>query len=235
MMTRRGLSTLALLAGILLFVYFGNDLLRCFESDKPSQSYGSPGNGRIEYAKRLPTSGPNFRSYSRLGALLGRTSVHDKVRAAVVDAFESVRGERPDTRYTIGETGWPGGGRLRPHVSHQNGLSVDFMIPVRRKGVSVALPTNPWNIFGYGLQFDDQGKAGDLEIDFEAMAAHLDHLERAAQRNGIAIEVVIFDNELQKRLFATQRGAALKRRMRFSKKEPWIRHDEHYHVDFRLQ
>lgn len=235
MMKRLGLSILAILAGALLFVCFGNDLFRYFESDKPSQSYGSPSNGRIEHAKRLPTSGANFTSYSRIGALLGRTSVHNKVRDVVIDAFESVCLELPDARYTIGETGWPSGGRFNPHKTHQNGLSVDFMVPVKRKGESIALPTNPLNKFGYGLQFNNQGRAGNLEIDFEAIATHLDHLDRAAQRNGIAIKVVIFDNELQKLLFTTQRGAELKRQMRFSTTEPWIRHDEHYHVDFTLQ
>lgn len=234
-MKRFALFVLVVLALSWPTVRFGNDVLRHFESAAPSQSHGTTGNGRLENGKRLPTTGSNFTTYSRLGALLGRTSVHEKVRAAVVDAFESVRQDQPSIIYTIGETGWPRGGRFRPHKSHQNGLSVDFMVPVLRHGAPTRLPVNLSNKFGYGLQFDSEGKTGDLEIDFEAIAAHLYHLDRAARRNGLAIEVVIFDNELQKKLFATEQGRDLKERIRFSIKQPWIRHDEHYHVDFVLQ
>jgi penicillin-insensitive murein endopeptidase len=233
-MKRRGLMILTITLLVWLTVYYGNDLLRQFESDKPSRSHGSTSNGWLEFGKRLPTAGQNFTTYSRLGALLGRTSVHDKVRATVLGAFASVHRELPNAFYTVGETGWPSGGRFRPHKTHQNGLSMDFMVPVKIEGGGVQLPANIWNKFGYGLEFDARGKAGNMEIDFEAMGAHLFHLHRAAQRNGVDIEVVIFDNELQKRLFASQRGAQLKHRIRFSTQKPWIRHDEHYHVNFRV-
>lgn len=225
------LSTLV--AGFLVH-HFGNDLLRWLESGDPSRSHGATNKGWLENGKRLPTSGANFTTYSRLGALLGRTSVHERVRTTILESFESVGQELPAVTFMIGETGWPDGGRFRPHASHQNGLSVDFMVPVRSEGEPTSIPSTILNKFGYGLEFDSTGKIGDLEIDFEAMAAHLDHLDLAARRNDLAIEVVIFDNELQKHLFATSRGSRLKERVRFSTKKPWIRHDEHYHVDFRL-
>jgi len=34
------------------------------------------------------------------------------------------------------------------------------------------------------------------------------------------------------RLFATPRGPYLQQHLSFMKAKPWVRHDEHYHVDF---
>ena len=43
---------------------------------------------------------------------------------------------------------------------------------------------------------------------------------------------VIFDPKLQPKLFKTKYGDYLKANVQFSKKRSWLRHDEHYHVDF---
>lgn len=39
---------------------------------------------------------------------------------------------------------------------------------------------------------------------------------------------------LQPLLFRAPQGQLLRARMRFSTRPAWVRHDEHYHVDFRL-
>ena len=83
-------------------------------------------------------------------------------------------------KFVYGETGWAGGGRFKPHRTHQNGTSVDFMVPVRNDaGASVPLPRGYGDRYGYDLEFDASG-----------------HL------------------------------------LTFMAAKPWIRHDEHYHVDF---
>jgi len=43
---------------------------------------------------------------------------------------------------------------------------------------------------------------------------------------------VIFDPQLQKHVFATESGKALKGKVAFSPKPAWVRHDEHDHIDF---
>ena len=224
-------ATLAVILGILLF---GNDLAIALESGAPSRSVGTKAAGRLENGKRLPTNGSNFRAYSRLGALLGRTSVHGDVRDAIVEAYAAMAYTAPEVTWIYGETGWPSGGRFRPHRTHQNGLSVDFMVPVRTAdGEPTTLPTAPWKKFGYAIEFDAAGRSGDLQIDFAAIALHLDALDRAARRHGLAIDLVIFAPELRRQLALTEQGRRLDSRLPWMKGIPWVRHDDHYHVDFR--
>jgi penicillin-insensitive murein endopeptidase len=215
---------------------YGNDVFIMFENDRPSKSIGTPAKGELVNGKRLPTKGPNFRACSHLVALLGRNSVHDKVRDAVVEAYAAMNEKHPDKIFVYGETGWPRGGSFPPHKTHQNGTSVDFMVPILdRDQESVPLPASVFNKFGYGIEFDDSGATEDFKIDFEAMAAHIFELRAAAINNGLEIERIIFDPELQPKLFETQPGKKIRGQIRFSTKQSWVRHDEHYHVDFRLR
>lgn len=195
--------------------------------------FGSISNGRLENGVQLPLNGINFSPYSTLAAGLRRTYVHSKVRHIVVAAFKALEQTLPGTVFIYGETGWPSGGRFRPHRTHQNGLSVDFFVPVRDKtGRSVPLPTNASDRFGYDIEFDAAGRHGDYQIDFEALAEHLYQLQIAARAQGAGIALVILDPPYLPKLFATRRGAFLQQHVPFMKSSAWVRHDEHYHVDF---
>ncbi|MEO0560349.1 MAG: penicillin-insensitive murein endopeptidase [Bacteroidota bacterium] len=232
--SRRLLALSAVGVGLWLIVYVGNDALRQLESDAPSESLGQTNNGSLVNGKRLPSSGPGFATYSRLGSLLGRTATHHRVRDAVLDAYAAVYAEHPEVTLLYGETGWPSGGSFRPHRTHQNGLSVDFMVPVLRAGEPDVLPTHVFTKWGYGIDFDDDGQNGDLAIDFEMLAEHLHQLDLATQAHGLTIEVVILAPSLQDELAATERGAEITQRLRFSRNPSWVRHDDHIHVDFRV-
>ena len=203
------------------------------QARQESVCYGTTEKGRIENAWQLPNSGDNFTAYSRIGVSAGRNYVHSTIYAVVLDTYNDLNQHCPQSKYVYGETGWKNGGRFRPHKTHQNGLSVDFFVPVKDEtGKSVPLPTGPLNKFGYAIGFNSQGKYKNFTIDFEAMAAHLLALKKAADQRGVKIWRVIFDNELQKPLFQTSKGKGLQAQLPFSKKKPWVRHDEHYHVDF---
>jgi penicillin-insensitive murein endopeptidase len=91
------------------------------------------------------------------------------------------------------------------------------------------------NKFGYGIEFDAAGRYADLTIDFAALAEHLYQLHLAARAQGAEIALVIFDQGYLPRLFATARGAYLERNLKFMKGKAWVRHDEHYHVDFAVR
>ncbi len=200
-----------------------------------SQCHGTVSRGRLEGGVKLPSEGPNFVAYSTLGTAAGRTYVHAKVADIVVSAYAALAQAQPSTVYVYGETGWATGGRIRPHRTHQNGLSVDFFVPVRdATGRSVPLPTGVTNKLGYDIEFDGNARHGDHTIDFEATAEHLYQLHRAAKAQGADIALVIFDVGFLPKLFATARGPYLRQALPFMKGKPWVRHDEHYHVDFQV-
>ena len=215
-------------------IQWGNDGLRVLEGARPSRSSGTVANGSLENGKRLPTTGRNFVAYSRLGALLGRNSVHSSVRDTVVDAYDRLEQSTPGWVFTYGETGWPRGGRFSPHRSHQNGMSVDFMVPLRSvaSGQPVRFPTSIFEKFGYGLEFDPAGACGANAIDFEILARHLAALDEASRRRGLAMTKVILAPEYLPLLWATPTGASLRKKLPFMERPAWVRHDEHYHVDF---
>ena len=197
--------------------------------------YGTSANGRVGESVALPAEGKNYGPYSSLGVTLGRTHVHQTVRDIVADAYAAAYRSMPATRFVYGETGLSTGGPFKPHRTHQNGTSVDFMVPVLdSKGKSVALPSSALNKFGYALEFDANGKLNDLQIDFEAVAEHLYQLAEAAKKHGAPIDRAIFQKELVAQLYRTRRGTYLRAKVAFMKATPWIRHDEHYHVDFKM-
>ena len=202
----------------------------------PSACFGTTSNGRLEGAMKLPARGDNFSAYSTAGRLLGRTYVHSTVHAIVLDAYDALADALPDRVFVYGETGKRKGGEFRPHRTHQNGLSVDFMVPVTdADGRSVTLPTHAMNKWGYGVEFDATGRVDDLSIDFHAIAEHLFALHRAALARDADIRRVIFDPALQPFLHASERWPYLREHLQFSTRPSWVRHDDHYHVDFDIR
>jgi len=167
-----GLMVVVAVGGAAL-VRWGNDLALVFESSAPSQSIGTTADGRLVNGKHLPTAGANFQTYSYLCAALGRNSVHGQVRAVVLDAYGTMQREHPAVRFLYGECSWPSGGRLRPHLTHRNGLSVDFMVPVKSADGPGVLKTGITNKFGYSVEFDDEGycDSQNCHIDFDTMVA----------------------------------------------------------------
>ena len=217
---------LILTALIVAFAAYGQE---------PSVCYGTTSNGKLENGWKLPSSGPNFSAHWTVGRLVGRSYVHSSVYPVVLDAYEQLSTEMPDTVFVYGETGWKDGGQFKPHKTHRNGLSVDFMVPVLNgSGTSVELPSGVLNKWGYDLEFDSNGRLNEMKIDFDAIAEHIYQLDVAAKRHGIGIWRVIFDPELQPQLRNSPRWPYLAQNVQFSTKRSWVRHDEHYHVDFEV-
>ncbi|PXX47704.1 penicillin-insensitive murein endopeptidase [Undibacterium pigrum] len=207
----------------------------CATQVKESICYGTVANGWLENGISLPAKGSNFSAYSSLGVSLGRTYVHTAVADIIALAYQQLQQTASDRVFVYGETGWKEGGRIRPHRTHKNGLSVDFMVPVMdAKGISRPLPGSADNKFGYDIDFDAQGRFGEYQIDFTALAEHLYQLDLAAKARGRSLALVIIDPPYQAKLFATPRGAYLQEHVNFMKGKAWIRHDEHYHVDFAI-
>ena len=195
--------------------------------------YGTTSRGCLENGVKLPVKGPNFRAYSKLASMLRRTYVHSKVRSIILSSYNDLQETYPNNKYVYGETGWPSGGRFKPHETHQNGLSVDFMVPlIREDGEPIEIRTSVFNKYGYGVDFDAEGKNGKITIDYESMAEHIYTLHKATLELGDDIYRIIFALNLQRYLFETKRGKYLKENINFNEKPSRVRHDDHYHVDF---
>jgi penicillin-insensitive murein endopeptidase len=203
-------------------------------SDEPSVCFGSTAAGALENGWLLPIAGENFRAYSDLGWGLGRVYVHSAVHALVLDAYARLAESLPDRVFVYGETGLARGGKFSPHHTHQNGLSVDFMVPVLdAQSKPVTLPTRATNRFGYDLNFDRFGKGTGLSIDFDAIAAHLLALKQVASTRQLTIGRVIFAPDLLPHLQRTLTWAQIAD-LPFQRRSSWVRHDDHYHVDFNV-
>lgn len=214
---------------ILSLIFSGSAL------SEDSTCYGTTSNGRLENGVQLPASGENFVGYSAAARLAGRTYVHSKVKEIVVLAYRDLALEHPDKIFKYAETGFKNGGKFKPHKTHRNGLSIDFMTPViDSQGKSVHLPTHALNKLGYNIEFDEDGLYEGLLIDYEALAAHIVSLHRQAKKAGYDLWRVIFDPALQPKLLKTKYADYLAENIQFSTKRSWVRHDEHYHIDFSI-
>lgn len=204
------------------------------DGDEESVSVGGVADGRIEGAHVFPPWGEGYTTYSVLGAALGRQYVDGRVRDALLEAFAVRARAEPGRVFVVGETGWPRGGRFRPHRTHRNGRSVDLFVPLRGDGGPIPiLGTWPWNKFGYSLEFDERGRLGDASIDFEALAALLLEIERQASARDLRIEKIIITPEYVPLLLETESGRRLGRLADVITRKPvWVRHDEHIHIDF---
>lgn len=194
---------------------------------------GTTANGALIGGVQLPSSGPNFESYGRGPELLGRTYVHSKVRDVMVAAFAALSEKHPSLLFKYAETGKENGGPFPPHKTHQNGLSVDIMVPVRNAaGQPAHLPTNLLNRYGYDIEFDRNGRWEKYRIDFNTLGALIVALRNAAKQKGIGVRRVIFAPDLQAKLYAGLHGEFIREHIRIPKKRSWVRHDDHIHVDF---
>ena len=205
-----------------------------------SISLGIYSNGSLKNAYLLPRMGKNFKCYSFLSYyILGREYVNSKVYKTVLDTYSEMEAKHPGRKFIYMETGRRKGGRPYPHGTHQNGLSVDFMSPLKEKDKPVYY--NWIGIFRYTLNFDEDGKKknnSNVEIDFNLMAEHLLILKKNAVQNGLRIKKVIFKTDLKDNLFQTEFGKKLKTSgIYFAQKlTPLLNklHDDHYHVDFEI-
>lgn len=211
----------------------GARLLLADAGGRPSVCFGTPANGSLTGGWKLPRSGENFRAYGDVGWLAGRTYVHSRVHAVVLGGYAKLSREHAGRSFVYGETGWENGGEIAPHRTHRNGLSVDFMVPVLdAEGKPAELVTNAANKYGYAIEFDASGRSEHGQrVDFESLAAHLAALAAVAKQRGVGIAKVIFDPKLRAKLAGTARWNEI-RTLPFSTKPAWVRHDEHYHVDF---
>lgn len=212
----------------------GNQLFIKFEDHKPSQSFGESYNGYMKNGKRLPSKGNNFEAGSHFLSFFGRNSVHSSLRKNILKSFDTLYKINPEYKFLYGECSWPNGGNFWPHYTHKNGLVVDFMVPViSKKSNKNTYPfTFLFNRWGYAFEFDSIGETSKYRIDFEAMATHLYFLDYYGKKNGFGIKRIIFEPDYLPYLYKGKYGNLIKDKFLIIYKDNWVKHDDHYHVEF---
>ncbi len=204
-----------------------------------SVSHGSPGGGSLDKGMRLPRKGSNYKFFSRFSYyILNRAHVNSRLHKTVISSYKKLEKKYPTYHFKVMECSKKKGGKMFPHRTHQNGLSVDFMTPLTKKNKQRRF-YDRIGLFRYLVNFTDEGKLKlnkKVEINFEIMAYHILMLDKEGRKNGIRIKKVILKTDLKDEVFDTKYGRELKRRgIYFVKSLPKYLnnlHDDHYHIDF---
>jgi penicillin-insensitive murein DD-endopeptidase len=209
--------------------------------DVISQSTGSVSNGTLKHGKLMPFEGINFRYFDTASYLNDRAFVNLKVLNSVLSTYEYLNEELPGRTFTIMECSHRNGGKLYPHRTHQNGLSIDFMMPLVKDNKPY-YELDTMGQFHYLLDFDDAGRMTQdtsVHIDFELVAQHILALDSACVANNLSIKKVIINTDLKDELFEGPMGKQLQCSRVYVVKSltPLINslHDDHYHIDFEIQ
>ncbi|MDX2360475.1 MAG: penicillin-insensitive murein endopeptidase [Crocinitomicaceae bacterium] len=205
------------------------------------KSIGTVSNGSLENGSLIPFSGDNYRYFDTSSYLSGRAFSHQRVVRSLTECYAAFYEAGEARTFRVMECSNEHGGRLFPHRTHQNGLSVDLMTPLLKNGERFEELDN-MGLTHYSLAFNDDGELSDdpnVTIDFDMIAQHLLALNEAAKKNGLKITKVIFKMELKDELYASVHGTELKNSGIYITKNlsPLINelHDDHYHVDFAFQ
>jgi len=206
--------------------------------DKPSKSTGSVSNGKLINGKLIPFKGKNYQYFDAGSYLGGRAFLNDKVLKTILASYKVFETQLPNKLFYVMECANQEGGKLYPHKTHQNGTSVDFMMPKLKDGVPYS-GLDSIGVDHYFLTFDNDGHYSEdqsISIDFNLIAQHILQLNKDAKKNGLKIKKVIINTDLKDELFATEYGKKLKASGIYVVRNlsPLINalHDEHYHIDF---
>ncbi|WP_341905848.1 hypothetical protein [Fluviicola taffensis] len=208
------------------------------ENNEPSVSSGTVSNGSLKNGKLFPFKGPNFIYFDSTSYLSKHAFTNEKVHRTVLSTYKEFETILPHFEFGLMECSNEHGGKIWPHRTHQNGLSVDFMSPLLKNGSS-SMDFNTIGLPHYLMDFDENGVYTEdttYSIDFNLLAKHLLELNTQAKKNGLKIEKVILKIALKDNLFATEYGKKLKASgIYFATKLSDLidsLHDDHYHVDF---
>lgn len=203
-----------------------------------STSVGSVGNGSLQNATLIPFKGENFEYFDKSSYLGGRAFTNSKVAEITVNTYQALLDQGVDRKFKVMEFSNKEGGKMFPHRTHQNGLSVDYMMPLKKDGVPY-YELDKKGASHYLMDFDTGGRYVEdtnVSIDFNMAARHILELDKQARKKGMKIHKVIFNTDLKDELYESEYGKKLKSSgiyiTRNLSKLINDLHDDHYHVDF---
>ncbi len=208
--------------------------------DIPSEAIGTVSNGQLKHGKLFPFNGENYQYFDTNSYIHDRAYLHDKVLKSVLETYVYFETKAPGRQFTIMECSGKSGGQLYPHRTHQNGLSIDFMMPLVKNGEPFYEYDNTGQSH-YLLDFDNTGRLTQdttVSIDFELAAQHILALDSIGKSNNISILKVIINTDLKDELYSSTIGNKLKTSDIYVVQSltPLINslHDDHYHIDFQI-
>lgn len=221
-----------------------NQIFKYYQTNKgnnlESISTGSVAKGTLINGKLLPFKGKNFQYFDTNSYLSGRAFVSNNVLKTLLYSYAELDSVEIKQKFYVMETSHKNGGDLFPHKTHQNGLSVDFMMPLLKDGQ----PYNGLDSIGtlhYFITFNSKGqynKDTTICIDLNLVAQQILSLQRAANLNKLRIVKVIINTNLKDELLKTEYGKILKGSGIYLVKslDNYTNnfHDDHFHIDFEL-
>ncbi|MFD1552572.1 hypothetical protein DNU06_15620 [Putridiphycobacter roseus] len=207
-------------------------------NELPSRNIGTVGNGKLENASLMPFYGSNFNYFDQDSYLAKRAFTSKIVKTIILNTYDDLKLTVPNRKFFLMELSNIHGGEMSPHRTHQNGLSVDFMMPKTKNGIA-NYELDTLGKDHYFLTFNDDGTYHDdksIKIDFDLIAKHILCLHENAKKVGYKIAKVIIKTEYKNALFNTPNGKLLKQSDIYVVKNlsPIVNaiHDDHFHVDF---
>lgn len=204
----------------------------------PSVCHGTEAAGTLEHAKLLPFSQGNFCCYDTGSYLGGHEFMSDKMAQTLVASYKELETTAPGRIFRYMESGVQNGGPIPGHRTHQNGRSVDLMVPLMKD----SLPFYKLDVIGgwhYALEFDDKGRwkqDSSVVIDFNLLGLQILSLEKQARKLGMHVKKVILMLELKDEFYATPAGKKVRNKgIYLAMNLPPAtnkQHDDHFHVDF---
>jgi penicillin-insensitive murein endopeptidase len=203
-----------------------------------SKSIGTVSNGKLENGCYLPYKGNNYKYFAKNSYLMGRCFINCAINSILVSTFKELETTLPNRTFYLMEASNEKGGKISPHRTHQNGTSIDLMIPLLKENQPYT-KLDSIGVEHYLLNFNDKGEYKEdtsIKIDFETLALEILTIEKNARLNNWKISKVILKTEYQKFIFSTKYSDQLKTsKIYFTKKlEKVINdlHDDHIHIDF---
>ena len=172
------------------------------DDGKASRSTGTVSNGKLINGKLFPFKGNNFEYFDETSYLAGKAFTHSTIKSIVLNSYKGLETSIPKRKFKIMECSHQHGGKLQPHRTHQNGTSIDFMMPLTQKKQPY-YSLDQTGFAHYLLSFDDNGKYSldsSVSIDFDVVATHILTLEKNARQFGYKIKKVIIKLELKDEL-----------------------------------
>ncbi|MBX7225551.1 MAG: hypothetical protein K1X55_05940 [Chitinophagales bacterium] len=213
-----------------------------YRNSGKSISIGKLNNGKLVNAYQVPFLMRNAAYFSFVSYFISDNGfVHSSVYKTIIDGYAICEHTCPHNYFRIMECSGEKGGKLRLHRTHQNGRSIDFMVPKLKNGKPF-MALDHLGLWHYNLSFTDEGKwlkNSKVALDFETMAKHILALDDAGKKNGVSIERVILKIELKDDFYRTKSGKEVQRRgIYFAKSLPEginSAHQDHYHIDFKIR